>query len=790
MQFVLHIKNSIQDRIRSEKGESFIRWLLLLSGFLSAPFFTRLILINGRGKNLIFADIGGFISDLALTLILACVYLIVAKRSRIAGSILLLTWCAFHYSNFEHVVANGDVISLSYVKYLFSPTFLFGSAIVVSNIFLTALIFTTTLAVVFIKIKQLKINLLGFGVIMGIASLGIGTRSIFTTVLDPRWRSYNVIHANIEDICCAKFKKIDLSITASLEEKYKSLLNKEMDGTPFVTINKKGHNVLLVVLEGGCGGMLPSVGEHQGIHSEISMPKLDSIARANIIYTNFITLQRQTNRGMFSILSGSYPKLNSSTPKMTEYVTKKNLENDCSQEYLPELLAKHGYETTYLQASPLPYMLKDIFMKQAGFKHCYGTQWFTHSYSSNYWGIDDKAFFEQAFNHIASKKNSRKPWFMTLLTVGTHHPLNIPDDYGNIFEETKRQRAYQYLDEAVQTFITNLNDAGILENTLVILTCDESQGVKDLRGDPPGKRLCQQWGILTILHPTEKRYTVNSKYTQFDIALSVVDYLGMPFDTIPFAGRSIFRTYTDERDIYFANTYNHIIGRFTKDNKLEICDENFNYGEQYTIVEDKLFSLEREFKRKLSTDEVSDIARFGHVSNGSILTIENENTRTFDFHSGVTHVISPGRQKTLLGGQFFTIPKNSAVSVQLKGRVISGDSSVVYLKHDLAAKSGKVRIVKYMPKELKAGNFFSTSYSFYSPEEFYSSEFRVTAQLLNGNTATIILDEASLTYSIRPPTSRERKCFYKRYNKNVGRDTGAYIMVEQQNCLKVTVNFQ
>ena len=84
------------------------------------------------------------------------------------------------------------------------------------------------------------------------------------------------------------------------------------------------------------------------------------------------------------------------------------LNQECTQEYLPQLLLKNGYETTYLQASPLPYMLKDIFMKQAGFDYCYGTKWHKYSYSSNYWGVDDKAFFEQAFDLIALKKYMRK----------------------------------------------------------------------------------------------------------------------------------------------------------------------------------------------------------------------------------------------------------------------------------------------------------------------------------------------------------------------------------------------
>lgn len=307
-------------------------------------------------------------------------------------------------------------------------------------------------------------------------------------------------------------------------------------------------------------------------------------------------------------------------------------------------------------------------------------------------------------------------------------------------------------------------------------------GVKDLKSDSPGKRLTQQWGILTLIHPGEKQKTITTRVTQSDIAISIADYLGLKNKAhLGFSGRSIFRKYDAERDIYFANTYNHIIGKFTKDNKLEICDENFNYGEQYAVSRNKPFTLQRTFNRRLSLDEMSDIARFGQYSNSSIVGTDTMKSRTFDFRSGIAHMIPPGDQKTLLGGQFFTIPKNSSVSVTLKGRVMSKDSSTVFLKHDLAAKSGQVRIVKYMPKELKAGDRFSATYSFYTPDEFYCSEFRVTAQLQQGALAKVILDEALLSYTIRPPTSEEKRSYFRRFDKNVGRDLGVTIMIASRD---------
>lgn len=769
----------------SKRVKSILISVLLACCFFAIPFFTRMALIDGRGRGFQDYDIAGVISDIGLSLIVFLLYVISSKINKIFGIVIVCVWFIFHFSNFEHVLANGDVVSLSYVKYLFNPTFLLGSGFSVSNVFLLIVMVSISLTILLIKAPSLpkRVSVLFIFVFLA----GVLIRGQWGSVLNPRWRLYNVVQANMEDIFFSKYKNVDLTVKPEMRIEIKKRSKGNIDGIPFVSVDQKKHNVLIVAIEGGCAAVLPSVRDNQEIESNITMPGLDSIVQKNIVYSNFITHQRQTNRGIFSILSGSYPKLNSSTPKMTEYVTKRNMASECTQHYLSQILADQGYTTTYLQASPLPYMLKDVFMKQAGFQNSYGTKWFKYSYAKNYWGIDDKALFEHAFDLIVSNKKQKKPWFMTMLNVGTHHPLNIPDDYRVDLGETKRERAYRYLDEAICTFIEKLDMAGILKNTLVVITCDESQGVKDLKGDPASKRLSQQWGLLAVLHPkNNKGIVIDDKTSQSDLAISVIDYLGLYEHKTSFNGRSVFRKYDEKRDIYFANTYNHVMGRFTKDNKLEICDENFNHGEQYSISETGLFSKNRKYNRKLSIGEMSEIAQFGEIWNGSIINLDESLKQIFDFKSGIVHRVPEGGQKTILGGQFFTIPKNSAVTVNLRGK-ISGKNSVVFLKHDLSAKSGKVRIVKYMPKELVSGNHFSVTYNFYSSEEFYSSEFRVTAQLREGDTASVILEEATLAYDVRPPTTLERKMSHKRFSKKIGRDLGAFISVDDpENVLNVS----
>jgi arylsulfatase A-like enzyme len=757
----------------------FLRWFLLYVCFLGAPVLTRIVILNNQEEGWLISDIAGFASDAALALITAFLYNALALKSRWAGAPVILVWCLFHSSNFEHVSANGDIVSLTYIGYLFDPTFFFGSAITVSDKLLTATIVLISFAALLLRPVRPSIV---SGAMAGAAIITLlAVRPAFSTFMDPRWRRYNVIQANAKDLFYSITRKPAPAMTNEMKMRCDSLLRKDLSGAPVVPPGNKSDNVLLVVLEGCCGGMLPSLGAVQGVTSDIVMRGLDSIARHHILYANFITHQRQTNRGEFSILSGTYPKLNSSTPKMTEYVaiSRDNGPPD-GKKFLPAFLASHGFETTYLQAAPLPYMLKDAFMKRAGFQKIYGTEWFNYHYALGFWGIDDKSFFEQAFNLIKSKKNLKKPWFITLLTVGTHHPMTIPGNYGDPGKESLRVRAYRYLDEAVSGFIGTLSSEGALDSTLVIITCDESQGITGKNSLPAGERICQQWGLCVVLHPrTAEGMRIDGRYALSDIALSVLDYLGLPADSALFGGRSIFRKYGGERDIYFANTYGNFTGRFTKDNFMDICSGNFRYGERYSVEENRLFSFNKKFIGVLSADILRDIGSLAAVSNASVIDPAAAD-HTYDFYTGTTHAVEKGPQQNLLSGQFFVIPKNCFVSVRYRGRVLPGDSSAVFLKHDLASNSGNMRIVEYMHGEAAQGDTFSAYYEFYCNESYYFTEFRATAELVKGNAAKVVLDEAVLKYARRPPTAEERKRYFRPFDKRVGRDLGVSLTVRHR----------
>jgi len=73
----------------------------------------------------------------------------------------------------------------------------------------------------------------------------------------------------------------------------------------------------------------------------------------------------------------------------------------------------------------LSYMQKDRFLRAAGFESMEGNDDYPEPAPIDIRGIDDDAWFEYATRKIESLNASPRPWFLALLTVGTHHPRQL-----------------------------------------------------------------------------------------------------------------------------------------------------------------------------------------------------------------------------------------------------------------------------------------------------------------------------------------------------------------------------
>ena len=358
-----------------------------------------------------------------------------------------------------------------------------------------------------------------------------------------QWRVFNLPH----QLLTAGVGSVQINVEEWLEgdvvdvpPQMAGLTQLDLSGESLLAGPGRARNVLIIALEGIPGAYVGV--NRQALHSsyqENLMPHLSRWAERGMNTPDYVLHSHQTIRGLYAMLCGDYDKLDNGTPKGVEMLTQSERNQAC----LPAQLRKNGFATHYLQGAGLRFMAKDKIMPHIGFNTTLGLEWFTNaSYLDFPWGKDDKAFFEGALDYVGQLKKQKKPWMLTLLTVGTHQPYSAPEDYLERYD-TPKQAAVGYLDDALDQFLNGLERQGVLKDTLVVITSDESHGID-------GVRLASSWGFNLTLAPEQAQLpqVKTGVYGHVDLSTSILDYFALPVPSA-LSGRSLFRNYDTGREI-------------------------------------------------------------------------------------------------------------------------------------------------------------------------------------------------------------------------------------------------
>ena len=434
-------------------------------------------------------DLAGVWADLAAGMAVAILVGLVASAWRPLAIVVGVAWVAINYANYESIRALGSLLNLGFIGYVADPTFLFGSALApLRPVVLLGLVVVTS-ALVWVGSREAATRSPWRASLMAAGILLVGL-PLFPSTGAEYWRQTHVLTGNLRWLLTGGGATVaggSLPTSGDL-----------LEGTRFVGEAAGATNVLLIMVEAVSGAYVASNAAAHGLSSSITMQRLSALAERSLNYSTFVVQQVQTNRGEYTILCGDYPKLALGSPKMSDAVAADTVLSDC----LPEQLKRLGYLTVYMQSAPLPFMLKDQFMPLSGFSRSYGESWFREAYARDMWGVDDRAFFEQALELVEELGAEEKPWLLTLLTSGTHHPYRAPVE---VLEDPSAgadpfERAMRYADDALAEFVGRLETLGVLDNTLVLITADESNGLHE-GTDAVTSRLSRNWGPLVVMEP-------------------------------------------------------------------------------------------------------------------------------------------------------------------------------------------------------------------------------------------------------------------------------------------------
>ncbi len=570
---------------RGSGGVGPLRGVVAGAALVLAPWVWRSVAIAESPGAFGTGDLRGYAADAAVPLAGTGLLWSLARFARWLAVLLAGLLAVGYYANYETIAALGTVASPLDVGFLVDPTFVTGSALQVRHPVLLSGVVLATLVLAWVGLRAAAFSdsllaLAGAGLAIGALSMW-GPNPAHAT-----WRQANAIEHNVEWLVLRPndalapsegFADPAQAVLAAAPE-----IGADLEAPMRFSFDGSRKNVLLVVLEGVSGNYLAAAAREHKREAVNRMRNLDRVFEENVGYATFFNHNRRTNRGLYALLCGEYPRLVAGMPKMTVAATQG------WRRCLPQILVDKGYRTLFLQAAPLAFMLKDRFMPAIGFQEVLGHAALTRHYRRTFWGVDDRAFFEQALERLEALDEEGEPWFATLLTVGSHHPYVIPEKFEHP-DLPDFRNAFAYLDFATGRFLKALESRGLREDTLVILTSDESAGDLGQVADATAGRVSESWGFMILLLPERTQLVVTEPFAQSDLALSILDYLGFAENGRHFFGRSIFRRYDRGRSIFFGNVNHRTIGGISPDGSLLLCEYEGHRCRRFAIEDGHYF---------------------------------------------------------------------------------------------------------------------------------------------------------------------------------------------------------
>jgi len=710
-----------------------LRWPVgrVAGAILLSPLVVRAMLIAENSLKVRVGDLRGIALDLAVSLLTVIVVLFVLRFKpwgRPAASALVVIWCLINLANYEHIRELGAMARLTYAGYAADPTFLFGSGLASSHPVLFSLVVIASCLALWVSPRYSRFEQSLPRLAPAIVIFGAFAAIPYDRQLSE-WRQTNVVAAQLVRLIDTTSEQDNPQVTLQ------RTVQTDLSGESTISPAPRASNVLFIVLEGVSGVYLPSLRDRHGETNSISMLGLDRIAERGLSWSTFVNHQRQTNRGEYAILCGDYPKLAGGEPKMTELIGAGRL--DC----LPTILQDYGYATAYLQAAPMSFMLKDQFMPQAGFEIAEGDTYFENPYHRNHWGVDDLAFFETSIGMVEHLQQEDRPWFLTLLTVGTHHPFNAPQSFQSTYERGSDGWAMDYLDRAVGSFIQELEELGMLDDTLVLIASDESREAKPHASDE-ASMLSQSWGFLIVLTPSGDSGVIDEPFMQLDLPISILDYLDLSDSAGRLAGRSVFRRYATTRDLLWGNTYLDLVAGLSSSGDLVFCDGAFQNCRGAQLNGATLYSPTIGLSW-VDPVEVSWLRRGVEESRSAAAAVIDDREFLF-IRPGSTPVIEDSSGQLIFGGQFLTIPADVQADVDIEIEILGPKAGALNFSHDLVIHDQQ----QYLRTgRLEVGQTVKIQYTIVTRTTYEGVHFRFWVEGYNTTGLEVVTNNASIKMS-------------------------------------------
>lgn len=275
-------------------------------------------------------------------------------------------------------------------------------------------------------------------------------------------------------------------------------------------------------------------------------PFLDRLRKESLYFEHFFSNGRSTMRGLFATLCSFYPRMGWDVIR-TGY----------GKDFLclPSVLKKAGYRTEMVIAQSRGSNREQIglFMARNGLDQLFDVKDFPSDTPRLGIGISDGRLFDFLRSRIKELRKTDQPYFLSTLTVGTHAPYEVPTNHPDIRALESYQDRYipalRYFDLELERFFRELQDEGLLQDTLVFILGDH--GRHEWRPVKKGGENAHDWvghflsplfiWVDPSLHKdgTFRPRVVTQVMSQVDLAPTILGLNGLMPRVVPFVGRDL-----------------------------------------------------------------------------------------------------------------------------------------------------------------------------------------------------------------------------------------------------------
>ncbi|MBS4209602.1 LTA synthase family protein [Bacillus sp. FJAT-50079] len=227
----------------------------------------------------------------------------------------------------------------------------------------------------------------------------------------------------------------------------------------------KDKNLIVISLES-----LQNFVINNDVYGQEVTPFLNSLINDSYYFDQFYhqTGQGKTSDSEFLLENSLYP-LN----RGAVFFTHSGNEFDA----MAEKLSETGYFTSTMHANNKSFWNRDIMYEALGYNYFYSATDYTITPENSVgWGMKDIPFFEQS---VELMKDMPKPFYTKMITLTNHHPFKVEgedkmiDEYDSKSGTLNRYfTTVRYMDEALKVFFEQLKEAGIYDNSIIVMYGD------------------------------------------------------------------------------------------------------------------------------------------------------------------------------------------------------------------------------------------------------------------------------------------------------------------------------